>query len=198
MNTRNIQITFNILLIIFGIIGFIFVFSDLGIISLEYYTELSNLMLLISSVTILIFLLKNKEFPRWLEILRYVAVVSTTLTLFIVITVLSWTTSLGLENLMFHSSNLYHHTLCPVIALLSFIILEKYDNLKASDGIWFTLAYAIVMIILNYLKIVEGPYPFLRIYSQPLIHSVIWFVVIVSITYIISLILKKGNGKVII
>jgi len=54
------------------------------------------------------------------------------------------------------------------------------------------------MIILNYLKIVEGPYPFLRIYSQPLIHSVIWFVVIVSITYIISLILKKGNGKVII
>jgi len=198
MNTRNIQITFNILLIIFGIIGFIFVFSDLGIISLEYYTELSNLMLLISSVTILICLLKNKEFPRWLEILRYVAVVSTTLTLFIVITVLSWTTSLGLENLMFHSSNLYHHTLCPVIALLSFIILEKYDNLKASDGIWFTLAYAIVMIILNYLKIVEGPYPFLRIYSQPLIHSVIWFVVIVSITYIISLILKKGNGKVII
>jgi len=53
-------------------------------------------------------------------------------------------------------------------------------------------------IILNVLKIVEGPYPFLRVYEQPILHSIIWTILILAITYAIALILKKVNGKVII
>ena len=93
---------------------------------------------------------------------------------------------------------LYHHTLCPLIALASFILIEKYDDLNVLHGLIFTIIYAIIMIALNVLKIVEGPYPFLLVYNQPVIVSVLWTIVILAITYAIAVILKKVNGKVII
>lgn len=197
MNSRNVNITINILIIILEIIGFILVFNELGIVSLEYYTEDSNLLLLVSSSIFLMFLLRNKELPSWFKSLRFASIVSTTLTLIIVLTVLSWTTDLGLYHLLFGGSMLYHHTLCPVLAIFAFMI-EKYDELNVIHGLYFTIIYAIIMISLNILKIVEGPYPFLLIYKQPVIHSVIWTIVILAITYAITLILKKVNGKVII
>ena len=198
MNSKNINIIINLVIAILEIIGFILVFSELGITSFEYYTEDSNLLLLISSIIFLIYISKNKELPKWFESFRFIAVVSTTLTLIIVLTVLSWTTDLGLYHLLFNGSMLYHHTLCPVLAILSFVLLEKYETINTVKGLYFTIIYAVIMIILNVLKIVEGPYPFLRVYEQPILHSIIWTILILAITYAIALILKKVNGKVII
>ena len=195
---KNINIIINLLIVILEIIGFVLVFKELGITSLEYYTEDSNLLLLLSSIIILIHISKNKELPLWFKSFRYIAIVSTTLTLIIVLTVLSWTTDLGLYYLLFHESMLYHHTLCPVLANLSFVFVERYDNLHTIHGLYFTAVYGIIMIILNALKIVEGPYPFLLVHNQPIIHSIIWTALIFAITYAIALILKKINGKVII
>ena len=195
---KNTNIIINLLIVILEIIGFVLVFKELGITSLEYYTEDSNLLLLISSIIILIYISKNKELPLWFKSFRYIAIVSTTLTLIIVLTVLSWTTDLGLYYLLFHESMLYHHTLCPVLAILSFVFVERYDNLHTIHGLYFTAVYGIIMIILNALKIVEGPYPFLLVHNQPIIHSIIWTALIFAITYAIALILKKVNGKVII
>ena len=195
---KNTNIIINLLIVILEIIGFVLVFKELGITSLEYYTEDSNLLLLLSSIIILIHISKNKELPLWFKSFRYIAIVSTTLTLIIVLTVLSWTTDLGLYYLLFHESMLYHHTLCPVLAILSFVFVERYDNLHTIHGLYFTVVYGIIMIILNALKIVEGPYPFLLVHNQPIIHSIIWTALIFAITYAIALILKKINGKVII
>ena len=195
---KNINITINLLMVILEIIGFVLVFKELGIASLEYYTEDSNLLLMISSIILLIYISKNKEQPSWFKSFRYIAIVSTTLTLIIVLTVLTWTTDFGLYYLLFHESMLYHHTLCPVLAILSFVFVERYDNLHAIHGLYFTTIYGIIMIILNALKIVEGPYPFLLVHNQPIIHSIIWTALIFAITYAIALILKKVNGKVII
>ena len=83
------------------------------------------------------------------------------------------------------------------MAVFAFLI-EKYDELNVIHGLYFTMIYAIIIIALNIIKIVEGPYPFLLIYNQPVVHSVIWTIVILAITYAIALILKKVNGKVII
>jgi len=198
MNSKNIKIIINLSIVILEIIGFILVFRELGIASIEYYTEDSNLLLLISSSIFLAYLFRDKELPAWFRSLRYVAVVSTTLTLIIVLTVLSWTTDLGLYHLIFHESMLYHHTLCPILAILSFVLIEKYEGLNVIHGLYFTIIYAIIMIVLNVLKIVEGPYPFLLVYKQPIFHSIIWTILILAMTYAIALILKKVNGKVII
>jgi hypothetical protein len=198
MNTRKISLIINLILIILEIVGFILVINEIGIKTLEYYTEDSNFLLLLSSALFLIYLCLDREFPSWLKTLRYISVVSTTLTLIIVLTVLSWTTDFGLPYLLFEGSMLYHHTLCPVIALISFIFVERYENLNVSYGLIFTLIYGIIMIILNILKTVEGPYPFLLVYKQPVSHSIIWTIIIFAITYLIAWILKKSNEKVII
>ena len=198
LTPKHINIIINLLIVILEIIGFVLVFKELGITSLEYYTEDSNLLLLLSSIIILIHISKNKELPLWFKSFRYIAIVSTTLTLIIVLTVLSWTTDLGLYYLLFHESMLYHHTLCPVLAILSFVFVERYDNLHTIHGLYFTVVYGIIMIILNALKIVEGPYPFWLVHNQLIIHSIIWTALIFAITYAIALILKKINGKVII
>lgn len=195
---KNINILINLLIIILEIMGFVLVFKEMGITSLEYYTEDSNLLLLLSSIILLIQISKNNEIPSWFKSFRYIAIVSTTLTLIIVLTVLSWTTELGLYHLLFHESMLYHHTVCPVLAIISFVFLERYENLHAIQGLYFTAIYGIIMISLNALKIVKGPYPFLLVHNQPIIHSIIWTALIFAITYAIALILKKVNGKVII
>ena len=44
----------------------------------------------------------------------------------------------------------------------------------------FTIAYAIVFITLNILKVYEGPYPFLMVYKQPVYMSIVWFILIVG------------------
>ena len=51
------------------------------------------------------------------------------------------------------------------------------DNFRA---VYFTIAYAIVFITLNILKVYEGPYPFLMVYKQPVYMSIIWFILIVG------------------
>lgn len=198
MKNKNILLIVNLAIVILEIIGFILVFNELGINSFEYYTEDSNLLLLISSVIFLAYALLNKELPSWFKTLRYVAIVSTTLTLVIVLTVLSWTTDWGLYNLLFYGSMLYHHTLCPLLALVSFIAIEKYDGLNSLSGLIFTVVYAIIVIPLNILEIVIGPYPFLMVNTQPVLETVFWTVTILLITYAIAFVLKKGNEKVII
>lgn len=198
MNARKLQIIINIIIIILEIIGFVLVINQIGVKTLEYYTEDSNFLLLLSSILFLIYLCSNKEFPQWLKSLRFVAVVSTTLTLFVVLTVLSWTTDLGLYYLLFGDSMLYHHTLCPILAIISFVGIERYENLNILNGLIFTLIYALIMIPLNVLKIVIGPYPFLMVYNQSILQTIFWIVIIFVITYGIALVLKKGNEKVII
>ena len=180
------------------IIGFILVIQDYGIYNLEYYIELSKFLLLLSSILILIYLTTNKELPSWLKSFRFIAVVSTTLTFIIVLTVLSWASEMGLYTLLFYRGLFYHHTICPILAIISFSLIEKYDNLKAIQGTYFTIIYALILIPLNILKIVNGPYPFLRVYEQPFLQSIFWIIIIFAIGYLIAFILKKVNGKVII
>ena len=126
MNSKNINLIINLAIVILEIIGFTLVFNELGITSLEYYTEESNLLLLISSIIFIIYLYKNNELPSWFKSFRYIAIVSTTLTLIIVLTVLSWTTDFGLYHLLFNGSMLYHHTLCPILAILSFVFTSIF------------------------------------------------------------------------
>ena len=196
MDNKNVQILINILIIILEITGFILLVKEEGFIDISYYTEDSNIILLFSSILILIYLIQDKELPSWLKSFRFLAVVSVTTTFIIVLTVLSWSTDQGLYHLLFFNHLLYLHTLCPLLAIMSFIFIEKYDDLNVIHGIYFTIFYAVVLIILNILKIVDGPYPFLRVYDQSILESVVWIIVIVGVSYLIAAILKKVNEKV--
>ena len=75
---------------------------------------------------------------------------------------------------------------------------EKYRAAKGDimyKGAMFTFVYSIVVYTLNILKVIEGPYPFLKVYEQPITQTVVTIlgmgVVLVILTFALYEIKKK-------
>lgn len=198
MNNRKIVIGSNILIIFFEIIGFILAINSFSYNIFEYYTQDSNLLVLISSILYLIYIISNKKVPYFIELLKYTSVVSITVTFMVVITILSWTMEDGFVTMLFKDSMLFHHTICPILTIITFIFFEKHNFNSYKDTIrtlYFTIIYATILVILNIFKVIEGPYPFLMVYNQSVFISILWTIIILGMTLIISILLKKSNKK---
>ena len=50
-----------------------------------------------------------------------------------------------------------------------------------------TMIYGFVMLCLNYAKVIEGPYPFFRVYEQSKKASVLWMIGLTAFISLISL-----------
>ena len=66
------------------------------------------------------------------------------------------------------------------------------DSLRA---LYFTFVYGTVLILLNVLKVVNGPYEFFKVYEQNVFVSIFWFVALIGAAYIFSTILRHLNKK---
>ena len=72
-------------------------------------------------------------------------------------------------------------------AIVSFLFVDPISQLNLSMVFiaWIpTVIYAIIIVILNVLKVLEGPYPFLHVYKQPWYVSVGWAVGIVGANFL--------------
>ncbi len=58
-----------------------------------------------------------------------------------------------------------------------------------------TILYAAVAVTLNIAKVMDGPYPFLHVYEQPVYMSIIWFAAILGGAYFMAWLLLKANKK---
>lgn len=96
--------------------------SGAGLLTLRYFTVLSNLFEGIVSIVCVIFLIKN-SMPRWLATLKYVAAVAVGLTFFTVILFLGPVFGYGG---MFLGANLAFHLIIPVVSMLEYIIDKQY------------------------------------------------------------------------
>ena len=193
----------NLVIVILEIIGFVMVTRNFGSGIFEYYTQDSNLLLLVSSLIYSIYIFMGIrrgriEIPNWLGVLKYMAVVSVSITFIVVITILSWSMEGGLYGMLFEGAMLYHHTICPILAVISFILFENYDidgNIQIIRSLYFTFIYSIILISLNIVKLVEGPYPFLMVHNQSIFMSLFWIVIILSGAFGISMGLRFLNRK---
>ena len=196
---RIIAIICNCILVIFEIIGLWLCMNDGGVYNFIYFTVLSNVITMIVSAIYLIVCFVNgiytENLPKWLRWIRYMATNCLALTFIIVITVLI---PMGakdglIDDLLIRGPQLFHHILCPIISFLSFCIVEE-GNITKRD-IWIatfpTILYAIILTFLNVIKVVEGPYPFLLVYDQPFYLSVIWFILIVGISFGLPLVIRR-------
>ena len=176
---KKMDIYLNVLIIILEIIGLVLSIKSLGGKVFLYYTQDSNLFLLLTSLLYL--LTYNKKDKKVVGILKYGATLSVFITFIVVITILNPTMNLSYRWLLLEESNLYYHTLCPILGVITFIFFDKYEikGIKANFlSLVFTLIYTVVFIILNLVKVVKGPYPFLYIYENPIWVTIIWFIVI--------------------
>ena len=194
---RNVSIALSIIIIILEIIALIVCYNSFGI-NLAYYTIDSNIFLLISTI---LYLLTINNVPKIVQLLKYSSTLSVFITFLVVVFVLYPMYNFNFQFLFLDGPNLYMHVLCPVLALISFIFFDSNEienSLKNNlRSLYFTIIYAIILISLNILNVVSGPYPFLKVNQQSPLMSVFWIVLILGGALIFSkvlLFLKDMNN----
>ena len=147
-----------------------------------YYTEDSNIFAAAVCTLVALWQLRciftGDQLPVWLKKLKFMATSCLLLTFMTVVLVLApMVGEGGLYLLLCTSSMRYHHLLNPLAALTSYLLLERQPRLPRKAVAWAlapTLLYGAVLVPLNLLRIVEGPYPFFRVYHQPVEVSLLW------------------------
>lgn len=145
---------------------------------MAYYTQLSNMVALVSTVVWFI-----KPWHRITEILRYLSSCMLTMTFIVVVCVLIPMGASAREMLL-TGSMFYHHLLCPILSVESFLLLENKTPLtphllKYPLGV--TFVYGITMIILNGFNKFTGPYPFFEVNRQGIPVTILWVIVLMLV-----------------
>ncbi|MCR5026938.1 MAG: hypothetical protein K6A34_05820 [Methanobrevibacter sp.] len=191
---KNISIILNVLIIIFEIVGLALAYDSIKAVDLSYYTIDSNIFLLITSILYLIY--RNKH-SKIISLLKYSSTLSVSVTFLVVILVLLPMLDFNFTFLFLEHGGLYLHLLCPLTALITFIFFENHeiDNVFKNNlrAVYFTIIYAVILISLNILKIVNGPYPFLKVYEQSVFASILWTIAILGGTLVLSRLLLSLN-----
>lgn len=199
INKKIFLIIINVLIIILEIIGIVLNYKELHTFGIQYYTEDSNFLLLIASIISLIYLVLNKrKLPRCLEIFKYTSVVCVSVTFLVVVFMLAPSIKDGYNQMLLQGSMLYHHLLCPVLAIIMFLFLDDYKLNNRKEILYsmsFSIIYSLIITLLNLFKILEGPYFFLLVYKNPIYMSIIYFIVILGGTYLLSFGLNKLKIK---
>lgn len=169
----------NCIVILLEAIGLSISISDRGLKILAYYTQISNIITLLSSIFLLA--LGSGDFTCGF---RYLSSCMLTMTFLITLCVLVPMGG-GFRKLMLSGNGLYHHTLCPIISVASYIFWEDHNSVIAAP-VLITFVYGITMINLNYLRKFDGPYPFFRVHNQSREATLMWIAVLVTIITLIS------------
>lgn len=188
----------NSIIILFSTIGTIWEIWENGWGMLRYYTVDSNIFIAICCFLDIFWQSREKkERVIWIKNLKYIATCCMMLTFFVVVFILAPMGGVaGLIQILTEGGLLFHHTLCPIAAIISYYRVDcKQFELKKYMtylGMVPTVFYAIVVVILNIKKKIHGPYPFLYVYEQDIWVSVMWILVILGLAYVIGWILWKG------
>ena len=163
----------------------------------EYYTLDSNLFAFIIGCIYVLYLNKEKKIPRWLQITRMMTLMSLMLTFLVTLFILLPTYNFNFK-FLFLGPNFFLHLFCPLFLLYIYIFLDKKKKLSTKDLLICTIPtiiYAIILIVLNILRIVKGPYTFLDVHNQSVIVSIIWLIFMILFIYLIGFTINKISHK---
>lgn len=194
---NKLLVSINFLIIIFEIIATVMSAKEFNLRVFTYYTQYSNILTLITSVLLVICLLKNNV-PKWLKFLRYIALNMMTITFFIVTFVLVPLLLYAIGNkgfMMFtYGSMIFHHLVCPILLFISYCFLEKWNPISKKDKLYVlipTIVYGIILVFFNIIQVIDGPYPFLMVDEIPFYFSVICYLLLFSLIYYVALLTFK-------
>lgn len=204
-----VSIIFNGLIVIMEIIslimGFLLRWNEYKLKAFLFYTQDSNLFALIACSVMTfsqIRCLSKKQItaPKYACRMKYMAACALSLTFLVVLFILIPLAGFdSFSDKLFADTKLYHHFLCPILTVISFLYFEDYHDLTLKDATYAiipTFTYALIMIMLNILHIIDGPYPYLRVYNQPIYMSIFWCFFILIGAYVIAMVLLYLNQKI--
>ena len=82
-----------------------------------------------------------------------------------------------------------NHLIGPALSVISLLFLEKAKKQPLHIILWpaaVSLMYGIVCLLLNVIRLLEGPYFFLKIRKQPANIIVLWFAIIAVLCLFLS------------
>lgn len=206
---KALSLITNAIIVVLEIVGLILSLKRRGLSAFIFYTELSNYLTLIVSFTFCIYLIisikNSKALPFGIYIFRFICTLQLTITLITVLVVLIPINPNSFLFLLFKDSNLFQHLLCPILSIMSFLFFEEHKKLHLKSillSLTPTFTYGIVLIILNLLKVIKGPYPFFYLYSMPWYICCLFllgvFIIVISICLLLNLlknVIQRHNKK---
>ena len=186
----------NVLIIIMELFAFLVCYKESGFACFEYYTQDSNLFLMLTSLLYVISLLIcDKKIPHFVSLLKYAATTSVVITFLTVVTILAPVMG-GYKAMLLDGTMLIHHLICPIFSFITFVFFEKHNLNGLKDALIsmiFTCLYGVVTVTLNVLKIMDGPYPFLKVYDQTILMSIFWLILMMGSSYLITVLIGNLN-----
>ena len=186
----------NILIIIMELFAFLVCYKESGFACFKYYTQDSKLFLMFTSLLYVISLLIcDKKIPHFVSLLKYAATTSVVITFLTVVTILAPVMG-GYKAMLLDGTMLIHHLICPIFGFVTFVFFERHNLNGLKDALIsmiFTCLYGIIAVTLNVLKIMDGPYPFLKVYDQTILISIFWLILMMGSSYLITVLIGNLN-----
>lgn len=196
-----LSLLLNLTIVAFEVVAF-YQGRKMGVEQFQFYTQLSNLLAGVVCLIFTGFLLRlirsGVKIPSWCSFLKYTVSIMLAQTFLISLTFLSIASG-SVAFLMLGPIVRYFHTLCPILSVVSFLLLdpkmEPFTRQHTMLAMIPTLLYGTVAIILNIMRVWHGPYPFLYVYEQPLWLSAVWFVTIFGAAFLIAFLLRIASCR---
>ena len=186
----------NLIIVILEIIAFIHDCTVFGLSLFKWYTVDSNLLQLVVSALVVYFCLKNKPLPAGVTLLHFISAVGLTITFLIAAFVLA--PEGGIHYYFIENVAPINHLIGPALSVVSLLFLEKVEKQPLPIIIWpaiVSLVYGIICLVLNALNILEGPYFFLEIRTQPVGTIVLWFAIIAVLCLVLSFVYYRVKWR---
>ena len=128
--------------------------EEVGVKTFRMFTVLSNMLVGAASAMTIPFAVdgirqRNYHLPRWIVTLTFVSVNCVALTFIVALAVLS--PQAGFYKMMLEGSNLFLHTVVPIISILTFVFINSYHTVKfktAFLAVSFVFIYAMLYLVL--------------------------------------------------
>ena len=158
----------------------------------EWYTVDSNVLQFVVSVWVICCVLRNKQFPLILTVAHFISAVGLTVTFLIAAFVLA--PEGGIAYYFLNDVAPINHFIGPLLSVISLLFLEKTERLSLSTIIWpavASLTYGAIALVLNAVRIMDGPYFFLKVYEQSAGVIILWFAIIAVLCLGLALLYYK-------
>ena len=112
--------------------------SSRGLMSLKYYTTLSNIFAGIAAVIMIVVLARAKsgKVPVWAAVTKFASAVTVSVTFLVTLFFLAPTMGIGG---LYKGELMFMHAVGPVLAVVSFFMNRDLPEMKPSSALWATL-----------------------------------------------------------
>lgn len=196
-----VSVVLNAFIVLFSIIGLILKFDESKVdycFTFSFYTYILtiiiNFIYLFQKVR---YIKKEEEVSKNIEYNKYiVTTMQTLIMIYWVVFVAPLAGNDFLAEFLFKGGSLFLHVLCPIISIITLLcyddlVIKKKDSLTALIP---TVCYGALIIILNLIHALIGPYGFFEVYYSPFDVIILTPVVLLLIELVISFILYLCNN----